>query len=146
MEPGKPPLISKRCKSVLLWGVRLRCFMLCRPSRAELFISEKWLQVNDQKPGWVATTRELKRLVDGGYGKAPQWAQGYWPFIEQMQVTIQALMTARRHKIDHVAGGLTILPGDFAPEIAADVIAATRSFLFRLADDLPRNIGLSAPQ
>jgi hypothetical protein len=98
----------------------------------------KWLQVNDPKPGWVATTRELKRIIDGGYGKAPAWVQVHYQFAEQMQATAQSVMTAWRHKIDHAAGRPTILPGDFSPEIAKDIISATRALMFRLAIDLPK--------
>ena len=97
----------------------------------------KWLQVADPKPGWVATTKELKRVVDGGYEKAPATIQPHWIFVGQMQVTTQALMTSWRHKIDHVAGRLAILPGGFAPEITQDIIGATRAFMFRLASEMP---------
>lgn len=97
-----------------------------------------WLRIDDPKPGWVATTRELGRVVNSGYNKATDWQQASWKFIEQMQATTQILMTAWRHKIDHAAGRLAVLPGEFAPETANDIISASRAFMFRLATELPR--------
>jgi hypothetical protein len=95
------------------------------------------LGVKDHKPGWNATTRELARIVSTSHDKRTDWERKHFLFIEQMNAVTQSLMTAWRHKIDHAAGRLTLLSGDFNADIAADIISATRAFMRRLSTELP---------
>jgi hypothetical protein len=43
-----------------------------------------------------------------------------------------------RHKIDHVANKLEWMDTDFSPEVANEIITATRGFMRRLAAELPK--------
>jgi hypothetical protein len=99
----------------------------------------KWLGVKDHKPGWNATTRELTRICRLDAKNRDPWETKHYGFISQMDAVAYSLMTAWRHKIDHAAGRLALLPGDFAPEIAEEIASATRGFMRRLADELPIN-------
>lgn len=97
----------------------------------------KWLGVTDHKPGWNATTRELTRICRLDAKSRDAWEAKHYGFISQMDAVAYSLMTAWRHKIDHAAGRLSLMPGDFVPEIAEEIITATRSFMRRLALELP---------
>lgn len=98
-----------------------------------------WLDVGDRKTGWNATTKELQRIVKTEPKQRSGWEVKHFQFIEQMNAVCYALMTAWRHKIDHAAGRLVLLPGDFAPEIAEDIVGASRTFMRRLAAELPKD-------
>jgi hypothetical protein len=96
--------------------------------------------VEDRKVGWNATTRELDRIVKTKPPDRSAWENKHSQFIEQMNAVCYALMNSWRHKIDHVSGRLMLLPGDFAPEIAEDIVSATRAFMRRLALELPKDV------
>src|SRR5215469_14312902 len=96
-----------------------------------------WLAVRDHKPGWNATTRELRRIVSAGHDKRTEWERKHYAFIEQMDAVSQSLMNAWRHKIDHASGRLVLLPGETNPDTAEDIMSATRNFMRRLALELP---------
>jgi hypothetical protein len=95
------------------------------------------LRVKDHKPGWVATTQELKRILRKPHEQRSQWEKDHYSFLEQINATVEALMTAWRHKIDHVAGRLAVLPGEVNPDTAEDIMSATRAFMRRLASERP---------
>lgn len=98
----------------------------------------KWLNVKEiSKPGWNATTKELHRIARLEPKNRDEWENRHHGFILQMEAVSQALMQAWRHKIDHASGRLAVLPGDFAPEIAQDIMSAARVFMLRLVMDLP---------
>ncbi len=58
-------------------------------------------------------------------------------FLEQVQGTIQALQFAWRNKVSHAHGKLTVMTGDFNPEVAEEILYASRAFMRRLATDAP---------
>jgi hypothetical protein len=92
----------------------------------------------DPKKGWVATERKLRELIKGGHGKLPDSLAGHFDFLEQMNREINTMVSAWRHKIDHAANRLAILPNtDFTPEVAEHIIGAVRVFMRRLADGIP---------
>ena len=95
------------------------------------------LRLRDPKPGWVATTNELKRITKKPYQQRTEWERSHYLFVEQMEATIEALKNAWRNKIDHVAGRLVLLPGDFSPDIAEEIMLTTRAFMRRLFTDTP---------
>lgn len=98
------------------------------------------LRVKDPKPGWTATFNEIKRILKKSYESRTDWERSNFGFIEQMNGTVEALLTAWRHKIDHASGRLAVLPGDFSPEVAEDIMSATRAFMRRLATEMPMEI------
>ena len=95
------------------------------------------LRVKDHKPGWVATTQELKRILKKRYDERTDWEKRHFGFVEQIHATVEALMTAWRHKIDHASGRLAVLPGEFNPDTAEDIMSATRAFMRRLSTERP---------
>lgn len=97
-----------------------------------------FIGVSDHKKGWGPTVKELKKLVDGGSLKLPEHLNGNFDFIEQMNREITSMALAWRHKVDHAANSLSILPNtDFTPDIAEHVSGAVRIFMLRLLEGLP---------
>lgn len=97
-----------------------------------------FLELKDPKSGWTAACNEMKRITKGDYRILGAGEQRHFSFLEQLHGTTEALKNAWRNKIDHAANRLILLPGIMNPEIANDIIVATRHFLIRLAAELPK--------
>ncbi len=95
-----------------------------------------FIGVKDPKSGWTAVANELEKIVSK---KRPltEFEEKNYPFLEQVQGTVAALKNAWRNKIGHAQGSLLLLNKDFSPEIAEEILLATRAFMRRLATDLP---------
>jgi hypothetical protein len=98
----------------------------------------KFLELKDPKSGWTAVCRELQRITKGDYSKLSPNEKKHFPFLEQVHATTEALKNAWRNKIDHAMNRLILLPGILNDEIANEIIVASRSFMRRLAAELPR--------
>ncbi len=127
-----------------------KCFSLSRYAGCvfhSLLIVERGLielgheiGVTDPKPGWDATCGKMEQLLDGGHGKYPLLKIGF-SVLEQINQAAQSMKHAWRNKVSHAAGQLTVIQADFAPDVAEEIMLATRSFMRRLATDLPQLIG-----
>ena len=79
-----------------------------------------------------------QQLIDGGHSKLPEQLAGKFEFLEQMNREIASLVLAWRHKVDHAANHLAIVPNtDFTPDIADHIIGAVRIFMLRILEGLP---------
>jgi len=93
--------------------------------------------VTDPKKGWGATSKRLEQLVDGGHTQFPQDLKVSFDFIEQMNREVGCMKLAWRHKVDHAANRLTILPNsDFTPDIAEHILQSVKVFMLRLVDGI----------
>jgi hypothetical protein len=91
----------------------------------------------DPKQGWGATEKKLRELMRGGHGALPSGV-GSFEFLEQMNREIDSMVLAWRHKVDHAANHLYIVPNtDFTPDIAEHIIGAVRIFMQRLLVGIP---------
>lgn len=125
-----------------------KCFALSRYPAAvfhSLLVVEvgviqlgEYIEVTDPKRGWDATTKSLKSLVDGGRGKLPAKFSEHFGFLEQTNSAVQAMKHAWRNKVNHVDGKLVVMKPEFAPDIAEEIMMASRSFMRRLATELPQ--------
>ena len=98
----------------------------------------KFLGVNDPLSGWTAVTSRLEvLLVKTKYPDLPPKYQSCRPFLEQMNAVAQALQSAWRNKISHTQGSLTLMTVEFSPDIAEEIMVASRSFMRRLATEMP---------
>jgi hypothetical protein len=93
--------------------------------------------VTDPQTGWNATTSRLKKILDAKYHDRTPFQQQYSPFLEQIDATTEVLKSAWRNKISHAQGKLVLLTRDFTPEVAEEILFASRSFMRRLATDAP---------
>ena len=124
-----------------------RCFALSRYPAAvfhSLMVVETGLivlgnaiGVTDPKLGWDATSKKLADLIQGGHTKYPSSLPMTFSICEQINQSVQTMKHAWRNKINHVAGKLFVMRSDFAPDVAEEIIFATRGFMRRLADNLP---------
>jgi hypothetical protein len=103
-----------------------------------LIAISQWLPgLNDPKAGWGSVTGELERIVNLPHPKRSPFEQTHFVFIEQVNALMKALKFAWRNKISHASGKLHVLSPDFAPEIAEEIMMASRGFMRQLAVDLP---------
>lgn len=126
-----------------------KCFALSRYAAAvyhvcqtiELGLIEfgRFLEVKDPKSGWTAITLKLETLVKKTkYNDLEQKYKDCFGFLEQIHGTTEALKTAWRNKIDHAQGRLVLMTVDFVPDIAEEIMIASRSFMRRLATEMPK--------
>jgi hypothetical protein len=123
-----------------------RCFALSRYPGAvfhSLLIAEAglielgdYLGVTDPVKGWDATSRRLAELVRNGRSALPPGMS--FPFVEQVNQTVQAMKQAWRNKVSHEVGRLIVLDPLFTSSIAEEIIIATRGFMRRLATSAPK--------
>jgi hypothetical protein len=127
-----------------------KCFALCRYTAAmyhAMQIAEagaielgNYIGVTDTKKGWGPTERRLQQIVKAGHAQLPANLSGKFDFLEQMHREIDSMVLAWRHKLDHAANNLAILPNtDFTPDIAEHIMGAVRIFMIRLMEGLPTN-------
>jgi len=123
-----------------------RCFSLSRYSASVfhsvqaiehgLIAAGKWLGVKDPMSGWTAVSNELKKITGKKYTERTSLESTHFEFIEQLHGTVEALKNAWRNKISHATGRIKI-GADFSPEVALEIMMASRAFMRRLAVDLP---------
>jgi hypothetical protein len=97
----------------------------------------KFIEVKDPKSGWTAVCNELNRVMKPAYGNMTESQKKHFGFLEQILGTIEAMKNAWRNKIDHTAGRLGLITSDFSPDIAEEIMISSRSFMRRLAVELP---------
>jgi hypothetical protein len=125
-----------------------KCFALCRYTAsifhalqvAELGAIELgiYIGVTDPKKGWGATEKKLREIMKFGHSNLPSQLVGKFEFLEQMSREIDSMTLAWRHKVDHAANRLAVLPNtDFTPDIAEHIIGAVRVYMLRMADGVP---------
>jgi hypothetical protein len=96
----------------------------------------EYVGVTDPKKGWGSTKKRLAELVKGGHPNLPVGLADKWDFIEQMNREIDSLTLAWRHKVDHAANQLAIVPNaEFTPDIAEHISGAIRVFMLRLVEE-----------
>ncbi|MGA2145544.1 MAG: hypothetical protein ABSH49_11350 [Bryobacteraceae bacterium] len=93
------------------------------------------LEVSGDKPGWGCLER-LERIRAKNYKDRSPLEQQHSKFLDD---SIPLMLTVKdlRHKIEHVNNKLVWLDPMCTPEIAEEIISATRGLMRRLASDLP---------
>ncbi|HYM78689.1 MAG TPA: hypothetical protein VE377_22150 [Candidatus Dormibacteraeota bacterium] len=93
--------------------------------------------VAGDRPGWGALER-LQKINDKDWKDKTALEQKHSKFLENLLPLAFAMKESWRHKMDHVANKIEWMDTDFSPEVANDIISATRGFMRRLASDLPK--------
>lgn len=96
-----------------------------------------FLGVHDPHSGWTAVAGKLRKIVETDYDKKTDFEKQNSAFIEQMQGTVEALKNAWRNKISHAHGKLVLMGADFTPDVAEEIMTASRAFMRRLSEELP---------
>jgi hypothetical protein len=89
------------------------------------------------RPGWGDLER-LQRINDKKWGDKTPLEQQHAEFLKNLLPMAFAIKDSWRHKISHVDNKLDWMDTDFSPEVAGEIISATRGFMRRLAKDLPK--------
>ena len=124
-----------------------RCFAVSRYAGAvfhsvqaiefSLLALGEFLEIEDPKSGWTAVSNKLDKLTKAKFQDLDTKHKDNFAFIEQLQGTVTALKNAWRNKISHAHGKLLLMTSEFAPDVAEEIIIATRAFMRRLATELP---------
>src|SRR6266571_5136041 len=120
-----------------------RCFALSRyPAsifhamqaiEAVLIHLGAFLLITDTKSGWTAVCKALERIVHRTkYPDLKDYEKRHFAFLQQVQGTAESLNSAWRNKISHTMNRLVLLPGDCSPDVAQEIMVASRSFMRRL--------------
>ncbi len=97
-----------------------------------------YIGVTDPKKGWGPTQRKLEQLIRAGRNQLPSNLTGAFDFLEQMNREVDSMTLSWRHKIDHAANRLAIVPNtDFTPDISEHIMGAVRVFMLRLQEGMP---------
>jgi hypothetical protein len=104
---------------------------------ASLIELGKAIGVTDPKSGWDATTKRLGELVRGGHSKYPPTLSIGFATCEQINQRVETMKHAWRNKVNHFQGKLIVMRTDFAPDIAEEIMLATRGFMRTIATELP---------
>jgi hypothetical protein len=94
-------------------------------------------EVAGDKPGWGALDR-LEKILKRSYPDRNSVEQQYSKLLEQLLPLLLAIKSAWRDKISHVENKLIWMDTDFSPQMAEEIIVATRGFMRRLAEELPK--------
>jgi hypothetical protein len=97
----------------------------------------KLIGVTDPHSGWTATTNRLHGIIKKGHEARTPFERQHFAFLEQMHGTVEGLKNAWRNKVSHAQARLVLLTADFSPDIAEEILFATRAFMRRLATDAP---------
>jgi hypothetical protein len=95
------------------------------------------LEVNAGHPGW-GQVKPLQELIKDPYPKRTTLAQTHSKLLEAVVPLLYQVKESWRHKISHVDSQLQWVDTDFSPNVATEIMLATRGFMRKLAADLPR--------
>jgi hypothetical protein len=98
------------------------------------------LEVLGDKPGWSCVAR-LRRLIDVPFPQRSPLVRKHSKLLENTLPLVAAMKDSWRHRLDHVDNQIIWHDTDFSPEVADEIIKATRGFMRKLAADLPRSKG-----
>jgi hypothetical protein len=96
-----------------------------------------FLKVSDPQSGWTAVALSLKKIIERSHKDRTRFERKNFKFLEQIYGTIEGLKNAWRNKISHAHGKMTVMTVDFSPDVAEEILFASRAFMRRLAEGLP---------
>ena len=88
------------------------------------------------KPGWSCLER-LRRLISVPHSARIPLAQQHTKLLENVVPLAIVVKDSWRHKLDHVDNQIVWVDTDFSPNVAEEIIVATRGFMRKLALELP---------
>ena len=96
----------------------------------------KLLQVEGDKPGW-GSLKKLTDLIKESYPKRTLLAQRHSKLLENVVPLAIVIKDSWRHKLEHVDNQIVWVDTDFSPNVAEEIVTATRGFMRKLALELP---------
>lgn len=95
------------------------------------------LQVSGDKPGWGSLKR-LQKLISVPFPEREPLAQTHSKLLENVVPLAIVIKDSWRHKLEHVDNQIVWVETDFSPNVAEEIISATRAFMRKLASELPK--------
>jgi hypothetical protein len=89
-------------------------------------------------PGW-GYVKPLQDAIKEAWPKRPAHIQANSRLLEAVVPLLYQVKESWRHKISHVDSLLVWEDTDFSPQVADEIIKASRGFMRKLASDLPRS-------
>ena len=95
------------------------------------------VQIKDPKPGWSSVIRELRLIIHRKkFDELSDVEKKYRTFLSNWLPLLESVNTSWRDRISHVENRL-FLDKDVDPRIAREIVAATQTFMRRLAEEFP---------
>ena len=91
----------------------------------------------DPLPGWTSATKHIDEILKKKYTDRTAFQRKHTRFLEQTGALISSIKNAWRNKVSHAHGKLTLLTADFTESVSYEILVASRSFMRRLATELP---------
>jgi hypothetical protein len=97
----------------------------------------KLMGVAGDKPGW-SSLEKLQKAIRKPYPDRSDLEKKHSRLLENIVPLAVVVKDSWRHKLTHVDNQIVWEDTDFSPQVAEEVIAATRGFMRKLAMELPR--------
>jgi len=107
---------------------------------AELGVIEvgELVGVNDAKPGWSATIKEMRRVVERAkYDELTPVEREHRVLLRDLLPFIEGIELGLRNKWTHIANKIVLTSSEFSSERAEEIMLSTRGFMTTLAERLP---------
>lgn len=135
--PGIVGDVEESSKCLALSRYAAAIFHSLQIVEASLIDLGSFLLVTDPHSGWTAVSGALAKSVAKKWGEKTSFEKKNHVFLEQVQGTVEGLKNAWRNKISHVNGKLVLITKETSPQVAEEILFATRAFVRRLAEGLP---------
>jgi hypothetical protein len=96
----------------------------------------KLMEELGDRPGWSCLHR-LTKLISMPYPQRTPLAQKHTKLLEDVVPLAIVVKDSWRHKLDHVDNQIVWIDTDFSPNVAEEIVTATRGFMRKLALELP---------
>ena len=129
--------VEEACKCFALSRYAAAVFHSIQIVETGLIDFGRFLKISDPHSGWTAVSQALKKIIEKKHQDRSRFEKRNFQFLEQMQGSVEGLKNAWRNKISHVQHRLVLMSAEFSPDVAEEILIATRGFMRRLAEDLP---------
>jgi hypothetical protein len=127
---------SSKCFALERYGAAV--FHVLQVAEYGVIQLAKLLEVEGDKPGW-ASLKRLQNLIKDPFPQRTALAQRHSPLLENAVPLAIVVKDSWRHKLTHVDNQIVWMDTDFSPQVAEEIIAATRGFMRKLGQDLPQD-------
>ena len=125
---------SSKCFALQRYGAAV--FHVVLVAEYGVIAIAKLMNVAGDKPGWGQLAK-LEKLIEVEYPKRDAHTQQHSKLLEAVVPLATVVKDSWRHKLTHVDNQLVWVDTDFGPNVAEEIITATRGFMRRLASELP---------
>lgn len=126
---------SSKCFALERYGAAV--FHILLVAEYGVILIAKLMGVAGDKPGWGQLQR-LEKILKKPYPERDTLEQEHTKLLEAVVPLAIVVKDSWRHKLTHVENQIVWNDTDFSPQVAEEIINATRGFMRKLATELPR--------